>query len=228
MPADESLKRLGGGRWETRDGRFAIEPQSGTWVVLDNTQTDDLGMPLVRGPFGSLTAAKAAIELARQIGPTESPLAERIKQAGKAGPRTKVSSPAGKSRRPDGGPAPDDGTTVATEPGPPAPPAEPRWLHDLGPADRRRARELIERLADLDVADPGAIVRAEIARDKPAVARLALERAIRMAIASSTGPGEAGRAVVAAILGGKDNGLGVRWRIVDDRGRRIDELDVAD
>ena len=47
---DESLKRLGGGRWETRDGRFTIEPQSGTWAVVDAEETNELGMPLVRGP----------------------------------------------------------------------------------------------------------------------------------------------------------------------------------
>ena len=48
---DEGLKRLGGGRWQTRDERFTIEPQSGTWVLVDAEQTDDLGLPLVRGPF---------------------------------------------------------------------------------------------------------------------------------------------------------------------------------
>ena len=55
---DEGLKRLGGGRWQTRDERFTIEPQSGTWVVVDAEQTDELGLALVRGPFGSLGAAK--------------------------------------------------------------------------------------------------------------------------------------------------------------------------
>ena len=54
-----SLKRLGGGRWQTRDERFTIEPQSGTWVLVDGEQTDDLGLPLVRGPFRSLTEANA-------------------------------------------------------------------------------------------------------------------------------------------------------------------------
>jgi len=229
MPAEGSLKRLGGGRWETRDGRFTIEPQSGTWVVVDNAETDDLGLPLVRGPFDSLTAAKAAIESARQTGPTESPLAELIKQAGTAGPRSRESRPAAKRRRPDGGSAADDGTTAATEPEPAPPaPAEPKWLLEMASADRRRARELIERLADLDIADPVGIARSEIARDQPAVARLALERAIRQAIASASDPATAGRAVADAILSGKDNALVVRWQIVDDRGRRIAELDLAD
>ena len=62
---EESLKRLGGGRWQTRDERFTIEPQSGTWAVVDAEATDDLGLPLVRGPFRSLTDAKAAIAAAR-------------------------------------------------------------------------------------------------------------------------------------------------------------------
>ena len=79
---DRSLKRLGGGRWQTRDERFTIEPQSGTWVLVDSEQTDDLGLPLVRGPFRSLTEAKAAVEGARGAAAPESPLAERVKEAG--------------------------------------------------------------------------------------------------------------------------------------------------
>ena len=39
--ADGALKRLGGGRWQTRDGRFTIEPQGGAWVVVDAEQSDD-------------------------------------------------------------------------------------------------------------------------------------------------------------------------------------------
>src|SRR3954471_1537134 len=81
MAKDEALKRLGGGRGETRDGRFQIEPESGTWVIVDTTQTNEFGLPLVRGPFPSLGAAKDAIETAREDdGPVESPLAERISQ----------------------------------------------------------------------------------------------------------------------------------------------------
>src|SRR5215208_7330078 len=79
---DAPLKRLGGGRWQTRDERFTIEPQSGTWVVVDAEQTDDFGMPLVRGPFPSLTAAKAAIGTARAAEPAASPLADRVAERG--------------------------------------------------------------------------------------------------------------------------------------------------
>jgi hypothetical protein len=219
MPADDSLKRLGGGRWETRDGRFAIEPQSGTWVVVDNTQTDDLGLPLVRGPFGSLTAAKGAIEGIRTSGPVESPLAGRLKEAEAAA--TSTSSGAAASGK---GASAKTGQRLKASA--PEPPPEPKWLRDLDPADRRRARELIEKLESLEVADAEDITRSEIARNQPAIARLAIERAAARAVASSKSPAAAARGVIEVILKGRDPELGVRWRLVDDEGRLLDELDV--
>jgi len=239
MPRDDSLKRLGGGRWETRDGRFAIEPQSGTWVVVDNTQTDELGLPLVRGPFGSLTAARETIDTVRNTGPAESPLAARIERAraGDGGKRDtidrgraakEVANHTAASRQGTTGGA---GISAATEPArteSPPPALEPRWLRDLAPADRRRARELIERLERLGVRESEAIARAEITRDQPALARAGLERAISSAIATAKGPRDAGRAVVDAIMHGRDNELGARWRLVDERGRQIDELETTD
>jgi uncharacterized protein YciI len=73
----EPLRRLGGGRWQTRDERFTIEPGDGTWSLVDAGQTDELGLPLVRGPFRSLAAAKAAIVDARGGAAPASPLAAR-------------------------------------------------------------------------------------------------------------------------------------------------------
>ena len=74
---EEGLRRLGGGRWQTRDERFTIEPQSGTWAIVDAEQTDELGLPLVRGPYPTLTAAKAAIADARGSAAPTSPLKDR-------------------------------------------------------------------------------------------------------------------------------------------------------
>lgn len=228
MPDEGSLKRLGGGRWETRDGRFAIEPQSGTWVIVDNSQTDELGLPLVRGPFPSLTAAKAAIETARSSGPAESPLAERLKRSA-AGPRgTAMKGRARDATRQAARTKTDTPAAGAAPPPEPEEPPEPRWLRDLAPADRRRARELIERLAGLDVDDPEPIARAEVVRDEPAITRLAVARAIRAAIDSASTPQEAGRAVVEAIRRGRDPRLNVRWRLVDERGRVVDPPDLGD
>ncbi|HEX5148883.1 MAG TPA: hypothetical protein VFW02_07370 [Candidatus Limnocylindrales bacterium] len=224
MPSDGSLKRLGGGRWETRDGRFAIEPQSGTWVVIDNDQTDDLGLPLVRGPFGSLTAAREAIDGARTSGPAESPLAGRLNAA---------QTGRGNVPRLDGtlrpaAPKPP-GPAAPKRPGPdvPKPPPEPKWLRDLPPADRRRARELIERLEKLEIAEAGAIARAEIALDQPSLTRLAIERSVRRAVQATSDPNGAARAVVDVLLSGRDRELDVRWRLVDERGRPVDELDLS-
>src|SRR3954464_10916545 len=88
-------QRLGGGRWQTRDERFTIEPQSGTWVVVDAEQTDDLGLALVRGPFGSLGAAREAIASARDAESAASPLAARVAEL-----RDRPGAPAERDVRP--------------------------------------------------------------------------------------------------------------------------------
>ena len=49
MASTDALTRLGGGRWGPRDGRFQIEPHSGTWVIEDQIQEDELRLQLVRG-----------------------------------------------------------------------------------------------------------------------------------------------------------------------------------
>ena len=235
MPAPGSLKRLGGGRWATRDGRFAIEPQSGTWVIVDNEQTDELGLPLVRGPFGSLTAAKDAIETARSGGPKASPLAGRIEQARRSEKTEPTPSAAQREmqRRSRGAPGPESVAATAPAPKPieseraePQPPPEPRWLRDLDGTGQRRARDLIARLERMAVDDPERIVRAEVADGQPALARLAIERAIAKALAASTDPPRAVRAAVSAILRGADVELGVSWRLVDDLDRRIEKVDL--
>ncbi|MFL5722001.1 MAG: hypothetical protein ACJ78H_01300 [Chloroflexota bacterium] len=219
MGKDEALKRLGGGRWETRDGRFQIEPESGTWVIVDTTQTNEFGLPLVRGPFPSLGAAKQAIETAREDGPVESPLAERISQP-KPPTQSKARTSKGKA------------TTKArreTEPEPePAPPPEPKWIRDLRPVDRRKATALIEKLdgLDLEKAKAEAVARTEIGQGLPGLARLAIERRIRAATARMKDAESAAKATVDILTAGEDPDLGVSWRLVDDRGRPIEKLDV--
>src|SRR5215210_6405228 len=137
MAGDETLKRLGGGRWETKDGRFTVEPESGTWVLVDNTQTNELGLPLVRGPYPSLSAAREAIAGARETGPVESPLKGRIERERKA---------------------------AKERPRKPEPPKEPPWLRTLGEPDRKRVRALIERLENAKVPNAEALAKAEDAR----------------------------------------------------------------
>lgn len=202
--SNEALKRLGGGRWQTRDERFTIEPQSGTWVVVDADQTDDLGLPLVRGPFGSLRDAKEAIELTRGSDPTRSPLTARVEEF--------------RSRPKDAATPAETRSAVPTEPD------EPRWLTDLDPDERRRARQLIARLADVGAPDPDGMARRDVVGNVATTAAYAVARAI---VALS---GDASPATIARLLeSGHAEDLGVRWRLVDGDGRPISlDLDLLD
>ncbi|HET9085250.1 MAG TPA: hypothetical protein VFN41_12700 [Candidatus Limnocylindrales bacterium] len=200
---EESLRRLGGGRWQTRDERFTIEPQSGTWAIVDAEQTDELGLPLVRGPYATLTAAKSAIAEARESAAPASPLKDRPKPAAE-----RPESPAKTSPRDTG-----KQRSKAREPDEPE---EPRWFRDLAPDDRRRASRLIERLTASGADDPENLVRRDLVGEVPAIAAYAIARAVR-----ALGD-DASAADVAELLGeGRDSELGVRWRLVDEDGRPI-------
>jgi hypothetical protein len=158
MANDEKLRRLGGGRWESKDGRYTIESESGTWVLVDNEQTNERGLPLVRGPFPTLTAAREAMQDTREAGPARSPLAERLTTSRKR---------------------------EEAKPKKAEPPPEPKWLQALSEADRRRVRALVKRLEAAGVTDAEDVARAEVAEGQPALARRALER--RLAAAGSVG-----------------------------------------
>jgi hypothetical protein len=218
---DESLKRLGGGRWQTRDERFTIEPQSGTWVVVDAEQTDDLGLPLVRGPYGSLGAAKAAIATARDAEPATSPLAGKLGDRPAAKPskdddraRAKGAS-TGNAGTSESAPTARKARTAA-KPAAHEPPAEPRWMQALEPAERRRAKRLIDGLEEAGAADPEGIARRDIVGEVPAAAAFAIARAIK-ALGDDASPMK-----IAMLLGGgRDDDLGVRWRLIDGDDRPI-------
>jgi hypothetical protein len=226
-PADDAddapLKRLGGGRWQTRDERFTIEPQSGTWVVVDAAQTDDFGLALVRGPFPSLTEAKAAISSARNSAPAASPLTARIDQ-GRNAPKPIPEPASGSSaqvrdtaepRRRDVKAAP---TTKPrrTRASSTDEPEEPSWLADLEAGERGRARRLIARLEEAGQDDAVSIVRRDVLGDVPAVATLAIHARL-----DELGDDATPARVAALLADGRDERLDVRWRLVDGQGRPI-------
>lgn len=223
MAKPDALKRLGGGRWETKDGRFQIEPQSGTWVIVDTTQTNEFGLPLVQGPYPSLTTAREAIEVARESGPVASPLADRIGKA-RLAPILTVSKPSRSTKAP-AAPEPEPESEPPPSPEPPPVP-KPKWIHDLRPVDRRKATELIAKLEGLGIDEAEAVARSEIAQGLPAVARLAIERRIRSATARTKDADAAVQAAVGAMTAGSDPDLGVSWRLVDDRGRPVLKIDL--
>ena len=209
---DESLRRLGGGRWQTRDERFTVEPQSGTWAVVDAEQTDELGLPLVRGPYPTLTAAKAAIVEARGSGAPTSPLKERRRGGSAAGDESPPASGRHRTKKAEKREEPDE-------------PQDPHWFGDLGPEERRRAAMLIERLTAAGAGDAENVVRRDLVGEVPAVAAYAVARAVRALGA------DADAADVAELLSeGRDSDLGVRWRLVDDDGRpiRLERRDLGD
>ena len=89
MAEDEKLKRVQAGTYATADGRFTVEQSGSGWLVLDAEQTNELGLPLARGPFTTLDEARAAIGNARTGPRPVSDLDEhrRSKQAPSAGAR---------------------------------------------------------------------------------------------------------------------------------------------
>jgi hypothetical protein len=200
---EESLKRLGGGRWQTRDERFTIEPQSGTWAIVDAEQTDELGLPLVRGPYPTLTAAKTAIAEARESAAPTSPLKGRPKAAPTStdvatkGSARETGKKSAKAKEPDE-------------------PEEPRWFRDLEPDERRRAAKLIDRLTAAGADDAENLVRRDLVGEVPAIAAYAIAKAVR-----ALGDDVDASDVADLLSEGRDSDLGVRWRLVDDAGRAI-------
>jgi ribosomal protein S18 acetylase RimI-like enzyme len=138
MPDEEPpLKRESAGHYLTRDGRFTVEQNSGRWLVLDTEQTDELGLPLVRGPFASLDESRDAITTARTVPAPRSTLTKRAKgTAARAAPKRGTAAEAG--------PEPGSEAPAEVEPEPEPPPQPPLTIRRLEPGDGRVLRRLTE------------------------------------------------------------------------------------
>jgi GNAT superfamily N-acetyltransferase len=77
-PDPSKLKRESAGRYASGDGRFSVEQSSGGWMVSDAEQSNELGLPLVRGPFATLDEVRTAMEGARRGPAPISSLTDRI------------------------------------------------------------------------------------------------------------------------------------------------------
>ena len=77
-PDPGKLARVSAGSYATGDGRFSVEQSSGGWMLTDAEQINELGLPLVRGPFATLDAARDALDGLRSGPAPVSDLAERI------------------------------------------------------------------------------------------------------------------------------------------------------
>lgn len=173
-PADpDKLVRETAGRHRTGDGRFVVEGGSASgWFIADAEQADELGLPLLRGPFGTLDEARAAIASARAA------------PAPKAPARRKPKHP---PDRPRARPAELDAERKARRPaGKPELETPPSWLDGLSDADQRRVVEqLLSALHSAGFADADALVRRDFDSDRAlVVGRLLAERAGREAAES--------------------------------------------
>ena len=95
-------------------------------------------------------------------------------------------------------------------------PPEPGWLTDLEPAARGRARRLIAHLEEDGLSDAEGLVRRDVVGDVPALAAAAIGRRLTELGADAT-PTE----IAELLAEGRDERLGVRWRLVDGEGRPI-------
>jgi ribosomal protein S18 acetylase RimI-like enzyme len=94
------LARVSAGRHATGDGRFVVEQSSGGWMLTDTERANELGLPLVRGPFVTLDAAREALADLRSGPAPVSNLADRIAALPKRAPGARAPSPAGPAVRP--------------------------------------------------------------------------------------------------------------------------------
>jgi ribosomal protein S18 acetylase RimI-like enzyme len=126
------LKRESAGRYLTTDGRFTVEQGSGGWMIIDGEQANELGLPLVRGPFATLDEAHDGLEAARTGEAPTSDLAGRIAELKDRGERPKPTQDGQKRRR---APRAED---RAAKKSPEAAPAEIREFRSRDGDDLRR------------------------------------------------------------------------------------------
>ena len=94
-------------------------------------------------------------------------------------------------------------------------------MQDLEPAERRKARQLIDRLTAAGAPDPEGMARRDIVGKVPAVASFAIAREL-----AALGKDASVVEVVGVLADGQDASVGVRWRLVDGDDRPI-LLDLA-
>jgi hypothetical protein len=66
-PDADRLVRREAGWYASADERFEVREMDGAWYLLDLQQSDELGQPLTRGPFGTRRAAADEIAAARKL-----------------------------------------------------------------------------------------------------------------------------------------------------------------
>jgi hypothetical protein len=55
------IRRERAGRYRSEDDRFVIEGAGNVWYLTDDARRDELGQPLVLGPYATLAEARDAM-----------------------------------------------------------------------------------------------------------------------------------------------------------------------
>jgi ribosomal protein S18 acetylase RimI-like enzyme len=220
-PAPDSLKREKAGTYRSVDGRFAVEQSSSGWMVLDAEQTDGLGLPLARGPFGTLDDAKAAMSEAR-AGGAPRPLPPKLtlvrSTPSTEGPALPTSEP--KPGKPAARPTP----VAARRPTPSKPTPQPRSatrpivIRDLRAADGDSLRKLWKDAELVSVGDDDRSLMRMVRRN-PGLVLVAVE----------------GTRIVASALGGWDGRRGWIYHVATAASHRrqgiasrlLDQIEAA-
>jgi ribosomal protein S18 acetylase RimI-like enzyme len=201
--APEKLKREKAGTYRTRDGRFTVEQSSSGWLLLDAEETNELGLPLTRGPFPTLDEARDAIGPARS-GPA--PRGEIISIAGRADKRSESSKSPGSndgSEEADREPAPDRTRRRTSEARPKRPAAPALVFRDLRAADGDQLRKLWAACGFRSLGD-----------DDLSLARMARRNPGLLLVASE------GTRVIASALGAWDGRRGWIYHVATDETHR--------
>ena len=169
-PADPNkLVRESAGRYRTGDGRFIVEGGSASgWFVADSDQADELGLPLLRGPFGTLDEAQDAVAAARVAPAPKAPTRHKAERSPER-PR---------DRRTAGPVEPDAERKTRRRADEPKAESRPSWLDRLSADQRRVAKQLLSSLEAVRIADAEALVRRDLDSTGALIAgRLLAERA---------------------------------------------------
>jgi len=142
-PAPDDLLRQEAGNYLSGDSRFEVRQSDANWYVVDREQTNEFGQELIRGPYGSMKDARAALPGARDITPLLRSRARTTKPAAK---------PAKSEEKPV-----------------PKPPPQ-TWIDRLPKGEQVEVKALIRALEKEGVDDADALVRRDRQGLLPAVA----------------------------------------------------------
>jgi hypothetical protein len=131
----DRLVRQKAGGYQTADERFVVQGSASRWFLTDQQHTDELGQPLIHGPYANLDELKASLPDARR-------------QPVKGGPRLRVITGTGDAASETASAAGRKGAAAARAPAPRAPAPQPAksWLDELPAADARGVRAMIRAL----------------------------------------------------------------------------------